>query len=193
MRNQDDFAKKHHKNGHTGLHGHGHGHHGHGYTGSREDLAGKLEYCARGLAQFVGRHHGQRKILRILRDQSPISQKELQDILGIQSGSMSEIAAKLEGRGLIVRGRDQTDKRKITLSITEAGQEWMARRDDGEIEQRRTEFFLGLTQEERDTLESLLDKLADNWDQKLEPELQVNIKSERDNTVLSRRYKNERD
>ena len=26
-----------------------------------------------------------------------------------------------------------------------------------------------MTQEERDTLESLLDKLADYWDQKLEP------------------------
>ena len=121
------------------------------------------------------------------------SDSEAKRLIREETLNMSEIAAKLEGRGLIVRGRDQTDKRKITLSITEAGQEWMARRDDGEIEQRRTEFFLGLTQEERDTLESLLDKLADNWDQKLEPELQVNIKSERDNTVLPRRYKNERD
>ena len=93
-------------------------------------------------------------------------------MLGIQSGSMSEIAAKLEGRGLIVRGRDETDKRKITLSITQKGLDWMAQRDDEEIEQRRTAFFSGLTQEERDTLESLLDKLADHWNQKLEQELQ---------------------
>lgn len=173
MRNQDSFADK---NGHTGPHSHrhGHGHHGHGYAGGREDLAGKLEYCARGLAHFAGRHHGQRKILRILQDQSPISQKELQTMLGIQSGSMSEIAAKLEGRGLIVRDRDQTDKRKITLSITPAGQEWLTQRDDTEVRQRRTEFFLSLTQEERDTLESLLDKLASYWDQKLEPEPQEN-------------------
>lgn len=169
MRNQDSFAEKHHKTRPTGLHGHGR--RGHGYAGSREDLAGKLEYCARGLALFAGRHHGQRKILRILRDQSPISQKQLQDMLGIQSGSMSEIAAKLEGRGLIVRGRDQADKRKITLSVTPAGLEWLAQRDDAEIEQRRAEFFLGLSQEERDALESLLDKLADYWDQELEPKL----------------------
>lgn len=172
MRNQNNFVGKYHRNGHKGSYGHSH--HGHGYAGGREDLAGKLEYCARGLALFAGRHHGQRKILRILREQSPISQKELQDMLGIQSGSMSEIAAKLEGRGLIVRGRDETDKRKITLSITQEGLEWMARWDDEEIEQRRTEFFLGLTQEERDTLESLLDKLADHWDQKLEPKLKEN-------------------
>lgn len=174
MRNKDSFAEKHHKHEHAGPHGHGHGHHGHGCADSREDLAGKLEYCARGLALFAGRHHGQRKILRILQNQSPVSQKQLQDMLGIQSGSMSEIAAKLEGRSLIVRGRDQTDKRKITLSITPAGLEWLSQRDDAEIEQRRTEFFLGLTQEERDTLESLLDKLADYWDQKLEPKLKEN-------------------
>ena len=164
MRDQDHFADK--KRGHTGAHGHGH--HSHGHGGGREDLAGKLEYCARALAQFAGRRHGQRKILRILRDQSPISQKELQTMLGIQSGSMSEIAAKLESRGLIVRGRDQADKRKITLSITQAGQEWMAQRDDREIQQRRTEFFSGLSQEEQHALEALLDKLADHWDQRPE-------------------------
>lgn len=163
MRDQDNFEEKGYKNGRRGHHGHGHG-----WAGSREDLAGKLEYCARGLAQFAGRHHGQRKILRILQEQSPISQKELQTMLGIQSGSMSEIAAKLESRGLIVRGRDLADKRKITLSITEAGQAWMAQRDDTEIQRRRTEFFSGLTQEERDTLETLLDKLASHWDQRLE-------------------------
>ncbi|MCI9155411.1 MAG: MarR family transcriptional regulator [Lawsonibacter sp.] len=167
MRHQDDFSPNSHKNGR----GHGHGHHGHGWNGGREDLAEKLEYCARGLAQYAGRHHGQRKILRILREHSPINQKELQSILGIQSGSMSEIAAKLENRDLIVRGRDQADKRKITLSITEAGLAWMAQRDDAEIRQRRTDFFSGLTQQERDTLETLLDKLADRWEQKLEPEL----------------------
>ena len=90
-------------------------------------------------------------------------------MLGIQAGSMSEIAAKLEGRGLIVRGRDQADKRKITLSITEAGQEWLSQRDDAEIQRRRIEFFSVLTQEERDTLEALLDKLASDWEQR--PEL----------------------
>ena len=173
MKNQDNFPEKGHKNGHGGPHGHGHGHghHEHGWDGSREDLAGKLEYCARGLAQYAGRHHGQRKILRILREQSPISQKDLQAMLGIQSGSMSEIAAKLESRGLIVRGRDQADKRKITLSITPAGQAWLDQRDDGEIQRRRGSFFSGLTQEERNALEALLDKLADHWDQELEPEL----------------------
>lgn len=170
MRYQDNFPEKGRKNRHTGLHGHGHGHHGHGHGDSRDDLAGKLEYCARGLAQFAGRHYGQRKILQILQEQSSISQKELQTILGIQSGSMSEIAAKLESRGLIARGRDQVDKRKITLSITEAGQEWLLQRDDTEIQRRRTEYFSSLTQEERDVLETLLDKLAVDWEQRLEPE-----------------------
>ena len=148
-----------------------HCHHGCGH--GREDLAGKLEYCARALEQFAGRHRGQRKILRILREQSPISQKELQNILGIQSGSMSEIASKLEHRGMVVRNRDEADKRKITLSITEEGREWLARRDGaGMIWQRRAELFSALTEEERRTLEILLDKLAADWDRRLEPEQQ---------------------
>lgn len=139
---------------------------GHG----REDLAGKLEYCGRVLGQFAGRHRAQRKILRILREQGPISQKELQEILGIQSGSMSEIAAKLESRGLIARGRDQADKRKITLSITEKGLEWVVQRDGEGIRQRRAELFSALTEEERGTLEALLDKLAADWIQRMELE-----------------------
>ena len=93
MRDQDHFADK--KRGHTGAHGHGH--HSHGHGGGREDLAGKLEYCARALAQFAGRRHGQRKILRILRDQSPISQKELQTMLGIQSGARLPPSWRAEG------------------------------------------------------------------------------------------------
>lgn len=155
MRNQDGFAGKDCGNGHMGGH---------------DGLAGKLEYCGRVLGQLVGRCRGQHRILRILLEQGPTSQKDLQDALGIQSGSMSEIAAKLENRGLIVRGRDQLDKRKITLSITEEGRDWVARRDGAGIRQRQAALFSALTEEERDILEALLDKLSADWDRRLEPE-----------------------
>ena len=48
-------------------------------------------------------------------------QKELQYILGIRPGSMSEIVTKLEKRGLLVRKRDEKDMRRARLSITEEG------------------------------------------------------------------------
>lgn len=166
MKDQGTFAGRERETGHTG--GHSCGHHGCGH--GHDDLAGKLEHCGRVLGQFAGRCRGQRRILQILLDQGPTSQKDLQDALGIQSGSMSEIAAKLENRGLIVRDRDPADKRKITLSITGEGREWVAQRDGAGIRQRRAALFSALTEEERGTLEALLDKLSADWDRRLEPE-----------------------
>ena len=95
-------------------------------------------------------------------------QKELQDLLGIQAGSMSEIAAKLEGKGLIVRVRSEEDRRKVFLSITEQGRAWAAQGDETHIRRRRAELFAALTDEEQGTLEALLDKLSADWSQRLE-------------------------
>lgn len=161
MKEQDGFAGKERGSGHMDGHGCCHGH---------DDLAGKLEYCGRVLGQFAGQRRGQWRILRILLEQGPTSQKELQDALGIRSGSMSEIAAKLENRGLILRDRDPSDKRKVTLSITGKGREWAAQRDCAGIRQRRAALFSALTEEEQGTLEALLDKLSADWDRRLELE-----------------------
>lgn len=92
-----------------------------------DDLAGRMEQCGHILYHCMGAQRGQGKILRILSAQGDMSQKDLQDTLGIQPGSMSEIAAKLENKGYLVRVRDEADKRKILLSITDQGrQAWPA-------------------------------------------------------------------
>ena len=134
------------------------------------DLAGKLERCGRFLFCWLGKRRGQEKILRILQENEGISQKLLQEQLGIQPGSMSEIAAKLEARGLIARGRDEADRRKILLSITEMGRDWLARQDEEYIRQRRAEWFSALTEEEQAMLGAVLDKLAADWARRYEEE-----------------------
>ncbi len=134
------------------------------------DLAGRLERCGRFLTCWLGKRRGQEKILRILQEQGGVSQKQLQERLGIQPGSMSEIAAKLEARGLIERGRDEADRRKIMLSITGPGREWLARQDEEHIRQRRAEWFSALTEEERAVLGATLDKLAADWARRYEEE-----------------------
>lgn len=78
-----------------------------------------------------------------------MSQKELQDLLGIQAGSMSEIAAKLEDKGLITRVRSEGDRRKVSLSITEQGRVRVAQSDEAHILRRRAELFAVLTPGER--------------------------------------------
>lgn len=134
----------------------------------RGDLAGKFERCGRLLSHCLGKRRGQGRILRTLCQRGEMPQKELQELLGIQAGSMSEIAAKLEDKGLIVRVRSEEDRRKVSLSITERGREWVDQGDEAHILRRRAELFSALTPEEQGTLESLLDKLSNHWAQRLE-------------------------
>lgn len=132
------------------------------------DLAGKFERCGRLISHCLGKRRGQGRILRALCQRGEMPQKELQDLLGIQAGSMSEIAAKLEDKGLITRVRSEEDRRKVSLRITEQGRARAALGDQEHILRRRAELFSALTPEERDTLEALLDKLSADWARRLE-------------------------
>ena len=131
-------------------------------------LAQQLEWCGRMLFHFLGKRRGQGKILRILTERSGISQREMQEILGIQPGSMSEIAAKLEGKGLVARGRAEADRRKILLSLTEEGRAWLTRQGEDYVRKRRAELFSALAPEEQRTLGVLLEKLCVDWEERLE-------------------------
>jgi len=133
-----------------------------------DDLAGKFERCGRLISHCLGKRRGQGKILRTLCQRGEMPQKELQELLGIQAGSMSEIAAKLEDKGLIVRVRSEEDRRKVSLSVTEQGRAWVAQRDEDAIRRNRAELFSTLTAEEQAALESLLDKLSADWTRRLE-------------------------
>ena len=99
-----------------------------------------------------------------------MTQKELQQRRGIQSGSMSEIVLKLEGNGLICRMRDETDKRKIKLSITKAGEELFKENHKMNIEQEKS-LFDALIVEEQSQLGSLLSKLYDSWENSFDKSL----------------------
>lgn len=133
-----------------------------------DDLAGRLERCGKFLMYCLGKRRGQEKILRILMEHGEISQKELQELLGIQPGSMSEIAAKLESKGLVVRGRAEADRRKILLSLTEDGRAWLTRQGEDYVRKRRAELFSALAPEEQRTLGVLLEKLCVDWEERLE-------------------------
>ena len=126
-------------------------------------LAQQLEWCGRMLFHFLGKRRGQGKILRILTERSGISQREMQEILGIQPGSMSEIAAKLESRGLVVRIRDREDKRKILLTLTEQGRSMLAQLEESSGQRRSGELFSALSAEEQEMLGKLLKKLSADW------------------------------
>lgn len=107
------------------------------------------------------RHNGaygysQQRVLSMLDDMGPLSQKKVQEILDIQAGSLSELCAKLEDRGLVRRSRDENDKRNVVLSITEEGRnkrrEILAHKDEV--------MFKALSEEERNQLRNILNKLS---------------------------------
>lgn len=87
-----------------------------------------------------------------------MNQKELQEILQIQPGSMSELLAKLEEKELILRRKDDEDKRRSILTLTEAGK-------TAAMEQQGEEkpLFGALDESEQEELKRLLGKLLDSW------------------------------
>jgi DNA-binding MarR family transcriptional regulator len=114
-----------------------------------------------------GGKRGQGKILKILAEHPQISQKELQEILGIESGSMSELVIKLEHKGLLTREKDEADKRMTTLTITEHGLE-LSKELEAEASGEEQILWSALSAEEQEQLKQLLSKLLSGWEESYE-------------------------
>lgn len=111
--------------------------------------------------QYEGKA-SQKRILIILRESGTLTQKELTERLGIQPGSASEIIAKLENAGLIVRIQNEKDKRTMNILLTDYGNE-LASAAAEQRQKRHEEMFACLTPEEKTTLLSLLEKVNTDW------------------------------
>lgn len=83
-------------------------------------------------------------------------------MLHIKSGSISEILGKMETGHLIQRTRDTADKRKVLVSLTEQGQEYVERLIS-EYEKENEALFDCLNEEECRRLMEILIKLYDSW------------------------------
>ena len=116
-------------------------------------------------ALYEGRG-SQRRILMVLDELGgQITQRELTLRLGIQPGSFSEVAAKLENAGYITRTPSETDRRAINIPLTASGTaaaaEALAQR-----QQRHREMFACLSDSDKETLQTLLDKINLDWAQR---------------------------
>ena len=151
-------------------HGEGHGHeHRHDHIHrqdmfcGQDDLYSMLRACGHYLFHRFGKNMGQGRILSILSERESITQKELQEMLRIQPGSMTEILTKLEEKGLVRRKKDEEDKRRCIIELTEDGQKSSDRRKQQEEEQTR--LFASLDDAEQEELKRLLGKLLESWEQ----------------------------
>lgn len=89
-----------------------------------------------------------------------MSQKELNEILQIQPGSLSEILTKLEQKDLITREKDAEDKRKCIVKLTPAGKT-AAQGQKPRLEEDN--MFSVLSNEEQSQLKAILKKLLAFW------------------------------
>ena len=143
-------------------HGHGHRETKEWWGVEREDeLFGMLGKCGHYLFRRPGHGHGQKRVLKILSKQGTMSQRELQEVLNVQAGSLSELLGKLEARGYILREKDEEDKRKAVVCLTEEGREALG--EDEAARSRDAELFDVLSEEEQAQLKILLGKLLNEW------------------------------
>ncbi len=121
-----------------------------------DDLSFLLAVAAGKFNKRGGRRNSQNRVLDILSRYDIISQQQLQEILGIKPGSLSELLQKLENKGYIEKIKSEEDKRKVYIRITEAGRQ---NKEEMIVE---NDQFSNLTIEEQETLKTLLKKLLVN-------------------------------
>ena len=104
----------------------------------------------------------QKRILIVLLETGKITQRVLTERLGIQPGSASEVLAKLEHAGLIAREASSEDRRTTDVSLTEKGRE-QAMEALAFRQERHTQMFSCLSEQEKDQLLGLLEKVCRDW------------------------------
>ena len=108
-----------------------------------------------------GPARGQALILSILAGREALSQRALQQMLGVQPGSMSEIVTKLERKGYLSREKGG-DRRGNMLRITDAGRQAIPQDGDGD-----EAYFVTLTSRQRQQLANTLRQLLNDWIDKM--------------------------
>ncbi len=126
-------------------------------------LAARLRACGHFLYYQTGGKSGQRRILVILLKQKDITQKELQDILEISSGSLSEILQKMEDSSLVERKKSSNDKRQVKLTLTPAGKD-RALQVKEHYFRTLDRMFECLDVDEKEQLDGILEKLVGHLD-----------------------------
>lgn len=139
---------------------HPHGPHGHGPGENPSDCHGHGHGHGHGPGRCHGkRRRGQERVLTMVAMQEGINQKDLAFLLGIRPQTLGEMLQKLEERGLVARKKSEADARAIEVTLTDEGRARAA-----EIAERRAlaaaDLFAVLTDEEKDQLASILDKLG---------------------------------
>ena len=123
----------------------------------------QLRVCGHFLHYKMGGRVSWRRILIVLSKHDELLQRELQDILGVQSGTLSEMIIGMEKDGLVEKSRSRDDGRQLVLKLTSKGKAQTARckREYNEQIEKMMSCF---SDEQLANLHELLEIMLVNWE-----------------------------
>ena len=105
---------------------------------------------------------GQGRLLVLLQDNGPLTQKDLILRTGRKSSTLSEQLENMEKSGLVIRSRDPRDRRNICLVLTPLGQKEATNTKIGR-NQYADELFGMLSPAQKEQLIVPLEQLVQAW------------------------------
>jgi DNA-binding MarR family transcriptional regulator len=99
-------------------------------------------------------------VLEVLAEQSPLTQTRIAEILGLDRTTILKLGASLERKGLVVRERDDQDRRAYAVALTHEGEAVRSRAFTllADCEER---FLMPLAGEQRHQLNDMLSRIVD--------------------------------
>ncbi|WP_029041183.1 MarR family winged helix-turn-helix transcriptional regulator [Cucumibacter marinus] len=118
------------------------------------------ESNSKALLRETGLSASQLVLLQILDDGGELTAGELATRMGITQATTTALIQKLENRGLITRRKGETDRRQVWLSLSDAGQQILARAPDA-VHDKFQQRFAELEDWEQAMLIASLERISD--------------------------------
>lgn len=115
------------------------------------------------LMQTQEKFRGQGRLLVLLNRYGALTQRELIELTGRRSATLSEQLEGMEKSGLILRRKNEQDKRNVDVELTEQGKLAAAKA----LQNRQAyadELFAAVPQRKKQQLAGLLDALLHTWE-----------------------------
>ena len=116
---------------------------------------------ARTLLDEVGLYRGQQFVLCTLWDKEGITQSELADVLQVHPATVTNALKRMDRSGFVERRNDPQDQRVSRVYLTDAGRE-IRGAVEGIWAELEEQTMAGFSQDERETLEHLLQRVCEN-------------------------------
>lgn len=115
------------------------------------------------LMQTQEKYRGQGRLLVLLKQYGGLTQRELIELTGRRSATLSVQLECMEKAGLIRRCRNGLDKRNVDVSLTEAGNA-AAMEAFRNRQSYANKLFDSFPQQKKQQLEEMLNTLLNNWE-----------------------------